>query len=711
MNHIKPWLRSVLCGAWIALLYLTLSPVFAQTDPTERALEVLEGHRPDAAVMAMNETRLIASGRHFVELLSTQLVTVLDLETAEVIQQIEDRRVVVSPDGLLMATYGADGRLELRDIATGSVLHDLGNPGGSRPEPPVFSADSALLLAGWRGDRAVVIDVASGEIIEEYRNGSDRQTPVGLSADGRFAVLTDRGTFTIFDRETARIARQAETPSGWSTGQLDSRGHLLVISEGQDYLSIVPLDRDLEARRVPLSRGGYSRIVLNDDRTLAAVRYDRDIAVIDLVAEALLFDAEPYASHRNTEVAFSPDSTLIAIGRSYGTVTFLDTRSGAFRGEYTPDQLGELNGLIFSENGTVMLSATDAALGQWPIAPAMETIAPTQPQMCFDVEISNSFDASIVVSGGEVIFSDQTRTLRAIAPVTGEVRAALDGFEQAVGEIGLSDDGRFLFAQLRNPIVEVRNVETGARVSLLGTHPARLSDVRLSDDGTRALTMDRDGVAALWDVTAGDELHVYTRPEFPVSAIAFSDDGQMAAFGINNITEYIATRDGAFVGGTSFSFDEPVSHLAFLKDGALLVISEGGIVAIVDPAANEVLSSFNIDMTSRTALVEISPTEGQFTHRDGADMVVRDLRTGAELQRLSHGTVVAASRYSADGGRLLTSGGDGTTRLWDVRTGVELARYVGQRGRVTSVAFLPNDAGVVSAANDDQLCFFGRLED
>lgn len=711
MNHIKLWLTSVLCSASMAVLSLELSPASAQTDAAERAYEFVEGHRPDRAFIAMDETRLIVSGRRFVGLIGTQLVSVLDLETAEITQQIEDRRVVVSTDGLLMATYDSDGSLELRDIATAAVLHDLSSLNGNRTEPPVFSPDSTLLLAGWRGDRAVVIDVASGEVIEEYRNGSGRHSPVGFSADGRFAVITDRGSYVVFDRDTARITREFETPGGWSDGQLDGQNQLIVISEGQDYLSIVPLDRSMDERRVPLSRGGYLRVVLNDESSLAAVRSDREVAVVDLVAEAHLFDAETHFSHRNAEVAFSPDSDLLAVGRSYGTVTFLDARSGAFRGEYTPDHSGELRDLTFVQNGTQMLSVTDVAPAQWPISLAMAAIAPTEPQICFDVDISNSFDPSIVLSGDAVIFSDQTRTLRRISPVTQEVSMALDGFDEAVGEIGLSGDGRFLFAQLASPTVEVRNMETGARVSLLGTHPDRLQDVRVMEDGTRALTMDSGGVAALWDVATGRELTVFNQPDFPMSAIAFSYDGQIAAVGSGRRMYLYATADGEYLERFSFTTEETVSRATFLPDGALLTTFEEGSTLIVVPGTRELLASYQLETTSANHLMEISPDATHLAHRDYADIVLRDLFTGAELQRLSHGTVVEALHFSADGRRLLTASGDGAARLWDVATGAELARYVGPRGRITSIAFLPNEAGIASAANDDQLCFYGPLDE
>lgn len=47
-----------------------------------------------------------------------------------------------------MATCALDGALEIRDIATGTVLHDLSSPDGNRTVPPVFSPECTILMAG-----------------------------------------------------------------------------------------------------------------------------------------------------------------------------------------------------------------------------------------------------------------------------------------------------------------------------------------------------------------------------------------------------------------------------------------------------------------------------------------------------------------------------------------------------------------------------------
>ena len=55
---------------------------------------------------------------------------------------------------------------------------------------------------------------------------------------------------------------------------------------------------------------------------------------------------------------------------------------------------------------------------------------------------------------------------------------------------------------------------------------------------------------------------------------------------------------------------------------------------------------------------------------------------------------------SPDGRLLLTASDDQTARLWDVRTGAELRRFVGHSGAVTSAHFSPDGRYVLTTSGD-----------
>ena len=60
-----------------------------------------------------------------------------------------------------------------------------------------------------------------------------------------------------------------------------------------------------------------------------------------------------------------------------------------------------------------------------------------------------------------------------------------------------------------------------------------------------------------------------------------------------------------------------------------------------------------------------------------------DARTGAQLAVLSgHGDAVNSAAYSPDGTRIVTASFDKTARIWDARTGAQLAVLSGHGDRV-----------------------------
>jgi tetratricopeptide (TPR) repeat protein len=65
-----------------------------------------------------------------------------------------------------------------------------------------------------------------------------------------------------------------------------------------------------------------------------------------------------------------------------------------------------------------------------------------------------------------------------------------------------------------------------------------------------------------------------------------------------------------------------------------------------------------------------------------------------------HDAAVFAVAFSPDSSRLISGGGDGALRLWDVSTHESILALQGHQGRVTSVAFTPDGSRIVSGSAD-----------
>ncbi|MGH9968429.1 MAG: WD40 repeat domain-containing protein [Pyrinomonadaceae bacterium] len=65
-----------------------------------------------------------------------------------------------------------------------------------------------------------------------------------------------------------------------------------------------------------------------------------------------------------------------------------------------------------------------------------------------------------------------------------------------------------------------------------------------------------------------------------------------------------------------------------------------------------------------------------------------------------HTEEVTSVAFSPDGQYLLTSGHDGTARLWDIKTGAEVRRFLGHDGSVHRARFTPDGHYIASCGND-----------
>jgi hypothetical protein len=65
-----------------------------------------------------------------------------------------------------------------------------------------------------------------------------------------------------------------------------------------------------------------------------------------------------------------------------------------------------------------------------------------------------------------------------------------------------------------------------------------------------------------------------------------------------------------------------------------------------------------------------------------------------------HGDAVVSAAYSPDSTRIVTASDDKTARIWDARTGAQLAVLSGHGARVNSAAYSPEGTHIVTASDD-----------
>ena len=267
-------------------------------------------------------------------------------------------------------------------------------------------------------------------------------------------------------------------------------------------------------------------------------------------------------------------------------------------------------------------------------------------------------------------------------------------------------------------------------------------------DPNKVASADRNGIARIWDVATGRPLVRLSPPGNPVQTgtadtVAFDPAGTKIAVGYGNGTVVLfdarsgkelqrttartTVHDIQFVGGTG--------ELAIAtQDGVGLWLPQHGPKCCdwlsdteqansvaVDPANPLKLavatSSGTILWTLRSDLrplrhrllnalldhdAEFSPNGREVVTAGGDGRVrVYDLGTGLQTMVLDAGEANATSAaFSSDQTRIVAAYSSGTARVWDASTGLHLTLLAGNAAYVKSARFSPDGSEVVTAGDD-----------
>jgi len=545
-----------------------------------------------------------------------------------------------SPDGKYVLSGSGDRTVKLWDITTGNNIKTFS--GHSRAVSSISISPDGLQLLSGSYDRTIKLwDISKGCELKTFSGHTGIINSVSFSPDGKLALSgSDDKTVKLWDISTGKEVRTLLGHSDWVNSISFSPDGKLALSGSDDKtIKLWDITTGNEIRTFTVNSGNVRSVCFSPDglHILSGIGYPfnryEDIILWEIATGR---EIRSFSGHTDNvrSICLSPDGLQVLSGSVDRTIKLWDIATGheikTFSGHTewvtsissSPDGLQILSGSV---NKTITL---------WDIT--IGSVIKTFSEHTGEIKsISFSPDGSKILSGLGYPFN-KDETIKLWDVTTGQEIRTFSGHTGQIRSVNISPDGLQILSGSDDRTVKLWDITNGQEIKTFSGHTGSVCSVRFSQNGLHILSGSLDATIKLWDITTGQEIRTFSGHTRGINSIDLSPDGSKVLSGSNDTTiklwDIATGREiKTFTGHTNLGLIESV---CFSPDG------------------KHVLS-------------------GAW---DGIKLW--DIDTGKEIKTFSeHTGLVTSVRFTPCGKHILSASSDGTTRIWDIATGIEIASF------------------------------------